>query len=271
MNVLAIIPARGQSKRLPRKNLREVGGRSLIEWSVRAAARSRLVTGMLLSSEDHDILAHGTDLMRRYSWDKWGGVTERPPGLATDTATTDSVLLASLTKDAEVVVLLQPTVPFRAPWLVDHCIERLLAWGPGEVRRDAVFTAREDRLGAHFGWMRHGGQGWACTAPRRPMRQDMTINEWEALENATLFEDGSVFVCRAETLRATGSRLGGFVEPVVMDPRDYCPDIDTEEDLAEAERLYQRHWRAAEDEERIMRGDPLARPPQGVLMAKGGR
>ena len=234
MSVLAVIPARGGSKRVPRKNLRPLGGRALIAWSIQAGLDARLVDRVVVSTEDAEIadVAQG-----------WGAdVVWRPPELATDEALTDPVLLHALeTNQAGIVVLLQPTVPLRPAGLVDRCIERLMDTGA-----DAVHTV--ERASHHFVWWEEeeyssgGGpvrRRWVTQCPRRPRRQDMHDREVMLLEN------GSVTATRAQLLRDTGSRLGivvtggraeyrGRIECVET---ERTIDIDTEADLVAAEAL----------------------------------
>ncbi len=121
LSVLAVIPARGGSKGVPGKNLRPVGGRPLIEWTIDAARGSELVDRTILSSDDDQIIraarAAGCDVPFR-----------RPAALATNSAASIDVLLDSLDRlpDYDVVVLLQPTSPLRTTADIDAAL-RLLA------------------------------------------------------------------------------------------------------------------------------------------------
>lgn len=220
--MLAVIPARGGSRGLPRKNLRLCAGRPLIQWSIIAARDSRLITDIVLSSDDPAILAAAAET----------GVATviRPAELATDTATTDAVLMHTLTKveRPDLVVLLQPTVPVRAPGLIDGCIRRLVQTGA-----DSLLTASP----LHFVWWAEnpdperaadGKPAWRSQCPRRPRRQDMTARE------LMYHEDGSVYVTRTELLERTGARLGGHVE-VYETARTV--DVDDAADLATAEAM----------------------------------
>jgi N-acylneuraminate cytidylyltransferase len=117
--VLAVIPARGGSKRVPGKNLRELGGKPLIAWTIEAAKRSRYVDRVILSSEDSEIMsvarAYGCDVPFR-----------RPDDLATDDASSVDVVLhavQTLGGEYRYVVLLQPTSPGRNSVDVDGAIE----------------------------------------------------------------------------------------------------------------------------------------------------
>lgn len=234
MRVLAVIPARGGSKRVPRKNLRSLGGRTLVSWSIQAGLEAKLVNRVVVSTEDEEIahVAQG-----------WGAeIVWRPPELATDEALTDPVLVHALSQDAaaDAVVLLQPTVPLRPPGLVDRCIARLAETGAG-----AVHTV--EPAPHHFVWWEEedysAGAGpvrrrWVTQCPRRPRRQDMRDRELMFLEN------GAVTVTSAKLLQETGSRLGivtlGAVEyrgRIECVETERMIDIDTEADLAAAEAI----------------------------------
>ncbi|WP_418113761.1 acylneuraminate cytidylyltransferase family protein [Vibrio scophthalmi] len=119
--VIAIIPARGGSKRLPRKNILPLGGKPLIGWTIEAAQNSVYVDEIFISTDDQEI----ADIASQFGV----AVPElRPDYLSTDTSTTQSVIFYTLEKyckDADVVVLLQPTSPFRCCKDIDESLEML--------------------------------------------------------------------------------------------------------------------------------------------------
>lgn len=97
---VAVIPARGGSKGIPRKNMVDLGGHPLVEWSIVAAKTSGLFDKIILSSDDSDILSvgekHGIDALLR------------PESLATDTAPTDALvahLVSGMAMSDSVVLL----------------------------------------------------------------------------------------------------------------------------------------------------------------------
>lgn len=145
-SVLAVIPARGGSKRAPQKNMKPYKGKWLLGWTVEAARGSKYIDDLVLSSEDERLLEQGRKL----------GVTtlERPMWLATDRAMNEGVLVHTLYthKWADWVVLLQPTSPNRIADDIDICIERAQT-GAGCVsysehgrRNGAVYVARSTEL-----------------------------------------------------------------------------------------------------------------------------
>lgn len=117
--VLAVITARGGSKGIPRKNIRNVAGKPLIAWTIEEARKSRYMDRLILSSEDREIM----DVA-----EKWGCEVPfaRPMELALDsTPGVEPVLHAikTLPEKYDYVVLLQPTSPLRKAEDIDGCIE----------------------------------------------------------------------------------------------------------------------------------------------------
>lgn len=114
--VLAVIPARGGSKRIPRKNLRYFRGQPLLKWSLVAAQMSEYIDRTVVSTEDAEILAVALGLEAE--------VVNRPNELATDDAANEDVLRHVLTlyPDFNWIILLQPTSPLRTSEDIDKCL-----------------------------------------------------------------------------------------------------------------------------------------------------
>jgi CMP-N-acetylneuraminic acid synthetase len=129
---LAIIPARGGSKRLPNKNLLDINGKPLIEWSINAAKNSKYIDKILLSSDNDKIL----------STQKNTGISliKRPDILSTDTSTTFDAIQHSIERypGFDYIVLLQPTSPLRETKHIDEAIELLF-----EKNADAIVSVCE--------------------------------------------------------------------------------------------------------------------------------
>ncbi|MBM4443092.1 MAG: acylneuraminate cytidylyltransferase family protein [Candidatus Rokubacteria bacterium] len=198
---LGVIPARGGSKGVPRKNLRPLLGRPLIAWSIDAARNARGLDRFVVSTEDAEI----AEVARR----EGAEVLPRPAALATDTATTKAVLqhvVEALAPDE--VVVLQPTSPVRVDNLVDRAIERYLASGAETLATG--FTS------FHYAW---------ATMDNVP-RQQMT---------GFFYDDGNVYVHRADDLRA-GRYWGERREPMVV-ARHYNHEIDDELDFVIVEAV----------------------------------
>ena len=146
MKILGIIPARGGSKEIKRKNLLKIGGKTLVELAIKSAKKSKLLTRIILSSEDKEILKIA----------KKAGVEIpfiRPKKLAKDNSSTFSVLKHAvkwLEKNenwrADIIVLLQPTTPFRKGTHIDAVVKLLL-----KSRSDAATTIKKVSYPSH--WM----------------------------------------------------------------------------------------------------------------------
>ncbi|MEM1417151.1 MAG: acylneuraminate cytidylyltransferase family protein [Myxococcota bacterium] len=215
--VLAVIPARGGSQGVPRKNLREVAGRSLVARALDAAAEATSVGHVVLSTEDSEIAAHGRSLGLE--------VVPRPAELADSTAPLEPTLLhASRAMQARFphrwVVLLQPTSPFRRAADIDACVAAVRRTGAtsGLSVVDAEITpaylhhieaGRLERLYPEF--------------PKGYRRQDFP---------PLYVPNGAVYVGHVDLL-AEGVLIGPSPAPVVMSTaRSF--DLDSEEDFARA-------------------------------------
>ena len=120
-NILAIITARGGSKGVPRKNIRDLAGKPLIAWTIDEAKKSRYIDRLILSSEDDEII----EVAKKFGCEV---PFKRPKELAQDdTPGMDPVLHAiEQCPGYDYVVLLQPTSPLRTVEDIDGCIEKLL-------------------------------------------------------------------------------------------------------------------------------------------------
>jgi len=116
---LAIIPARGGSKRLPRKNILDLNGKPLIAWSIEAGLSSKYIDKVVVTSDDDDILNLSKSLGVE--------ILKRPDYLASDTATTFDTIKHVIEKVAnyDYIILLQPTSPLRGGLHIDEAIELL--------------------------------------------------------------------------------------------------------------------------------------------------
>lgn len=116
---LAIIPARGGSKRLPRKNVLPLAGKPLIAWTIESALNSKLVDKVLVTSDDDEILKVS---------DSFGAATlKRPAALAQDTSTSFDAIKHAIenTERFDYILLLQPTSPLRTSQHIDEAIQLL--------------------------------------------------------------------------------------------------------------------------------------------------
>ena len=119
-SVLAVIPARGGSKRLSRKNILPLSGKPLVVWTIEAGLKSKFVDEVVVSSDDEEILNISVKANAR--------AMIRPKELSTDFATSLSVVnhvLDEMENNYDIIVLLQPTSPLRTNIDVDSALELL--------------------------------------------------------------------------------------------------------------------------------------------------
>jgi YrbI family 3-deoxy-D-manno-octulosonate 8-phosphate phosphatase len=218
--VLAVIPARGGSKGIPRKNVRPLLGRPLLAHSIGHARSAPSVTRVVVSTDDAEIAA----VARQFGAE----VVERPAEISGDAASSESALLHALDylRDAEgyepdLVVFLQATSPLRRPGDVQGAIEALEREGA-----DSLFSA----CTAHgFVWRLHEGRLRPLTYDYRDRPRRQEIGE-------DLVENGSIYAFRPRVLREYNNRLGGKVAIYRMDPLDSL-QIDEPGDFERLERV----------------------------------
>lgn len=138
MRVLGLIPARAGSKRLPGKNVRMFHGAQLIEWTIKQALESKLITQITVSTDDKEVL----EIASKYAINR----VPRNPELATDTATLNDVVRTEINRFGFVgfdyVCLLQPTSPLRTVNDIDCGIElgMSISVGPSGAPNGAVYV-----------------------------------------------------------------------------------------------------------------------------------
>ena len=219
MVTVAIIPARGQSTALPRKNLRRLDGRPLIAYTIDAARAASLVDRIVVSTDDDAIasaaLTAGAEVPFR-----------RPSRLATDTApTVDAVLHAvdELERSGaklDDVVTLQPTSPFRTGRMIDDAISLMRRVGADS----AVSVAALDAPISVLGYLDNGA--FVTLARLADGRRQAAPTAYRLT--------GGIYVTSRNLLR-TGVLVGGRPAAIVLDGLA-AMDIDTKEDLEAARR-----------------------------------
>jgi CMP-N-acetylneuraminic acid synthetase len=211
MRTVALIPARGGSKSIPGKNIKLLGSKPLIHWTLEAAARCDAINEVYVSSDSAEIRACALALEHPKV-----RVVERAPELATDTASTEAVMLdfaASVSFDR--LVLIQATSPLTTSRDLADALEHFESVGA-----DSLLTVtREHR----FRWQKADD---AFVAPvnydpaRRPRRQD-----WDG----EVVENGAFYICGRQGLLASKSRLHGRVACWQMSAKT-AVEIDTPDD-----------------------------------------
>jgi len=239
-HVLALIPARGGSKGVPRKNVRRLGGRPLFAHAVDAARASRLVTRIVLSTDDEEIAKIGRSIGCEVPF-------LRTPALAADDTPMLEVVRHTLNElhttdqyKPDTIVLLQPTTPFRNGRDIDDALTLMT-----NRKFDAVVSVA--KVPTHYSppWqfilhdnvMRlYGGQALGDIITRR---QDLP---------STYIRNGAIYAFQRASFERNGSIYGERCGALIM-PSERSINIDTPDDWAEAQQYVRRLNRAG-------RGDP---------------
>ena len=224
MKVLGVIPARGGSKGVPRKNIKLLCGKPLLAYTIEGAMGAKRLTRTILSTEDNEI----ADVAMRL------GIEVpflRPKELAGDSSPTYPVVQHALEtlerggQSYDAVCLLQPTNPLRRTVDIDHCIELLEKTGadsvisvlpvPCEYNPHWVYRKCEDGTLRLF----------TDEAVPIPRRQDLPT---------TFHREGSVYVTRTNVIK-TGQNLYGAKIVGYEIPKEFSSNIDTMNDWQELE------------------------------------
>lgn len=223
--VLAVIPARGGSKRLPRKNLLSLGDKPLLAWTAAAAAGARYLDRVILSSDDAEIIRLGRSLGLEAPF-------VRPAALSGDAPSAAEAALHALEAlpGYDYVVLLQPTSPFRVAADIDAVLETLWAGrapacvsvAPAPVKVEWLFAVGGDGLLSP----------WPSPAPALPEGPGVCVL------------NGAVYAAEKAFFLASRTFLCPSTLGYVMPP-ERSVDIDTESDLLFAQSLLRRPERQA--------------------------
>ena len=218
---LAIIPARGGSKRLPKKNALDLNGKPLIEWSIEAGLKSKYIDKVVVTSDDAEILGIAES--------SGVSVINRPVELASDTSTTFDAIKHTINNvnNYNYIVLLQPTSPLRTAQHIDEAIEILF-----ERSADAVVSVCE---------VDHSPL-WSNTLPNNDnmsnfIRNDVLNKRSQDLEVYYRL-NGAIYICDVNRLlQEERFLLKENIFAYKMD-KSVSIDIDEEIDLKIAQALF---------------------------------
>jgi len=212
-DVVAIIPARGGSKGIPKKNIIDFCGKPLIAWTIEQALTSSLVDDVYVSTDDEEI--------KKISTDRGAKIVSRPPEIATDTSTSEEALMHAISqiekhRHVEIVVFLQATSPLREPHDIDEAIVLFL-----REKADSLFSASVLNDPCIWSIMDHELRSLTYDYKNRGRRQE---------RSPYFLENGSIYIFRSEVLRTFNNRLGA---KIVIYPMPFWKsfEIDTLEDL----------------------------------------
>tara|TARA_Y100000996_G_scaffold414054_1_gene403898 strand:- start:1054 stop:1746 length:693 start_codon:yes stop_codon:yes gene_type:complete len=223
-NILAIIPARGGSKRVPRKNLKKILGVPLVAHAVLQAKESKYINQIIVSTDDSEIESVASDYGAQ--------VISRPEEFRHDNTLmeADNILVDVVKRQEilgeiiDIIVLLYPTAPLRRVSDIDKTIEKVLNEG-----NDSSLSLVSDQ---GYYWRREKESGELTPSNYNPnQRMPSVMHSYEQFK-----ENKAVYVCTRDLLINTSCRLGGEIGYVTMSSLDSV-DIDTEEDLKLCEEL----------------------------------
>jgi len=232
-NILGIITARGGSKGIPRKNIKELFGKSLIVYTIEAVKESGVFDRLVLSTDDEEI----AEVAKKYGCEV---PFMRPAELAEDTTPTLPVLQHSVKwlRDNEnyspdYVMILQPTAPLRQPWHIREAVSLFEKTGgdsivsisevPGDFNPHWQFIIDENqRLNLFTG---------------EPLKQ--VIRRRQDLPK-TYTRNGAIYLFKTELLFSDSpSFYGNDTRAYVMEEK-YSVNIDRQEDWIEAEKAIEK-------------------------------
>lgn len=226
MRVLGIIPARGGSKGVPRKNIKLLCGQPLMAYTVHAAQAAKHLTQIVLSTEDEEIASVGRSLGLDVPF-------MRPADLATDVTPTLDVLLhvvselETLGQFYDAICLLQVTNPMRKTQHIDDCIALL----ESDPKASSVISVLPVPTEYNPHWVY---QTTSDGALRLFTGESTPIPRRQALPPA-FHREGSVYVVRRDVLMNEKTLYGERVLGYSMENQDCC-NIDTMDDWHDAER-----------------------------------
>ena len=210
MNILAIIPARGGSKGIPRKNLRLLNGKPLIYYSIKNALNSKYITDVYVSSDDDEILT----LAKKFG----AKIYKREINLADDKTTLDPVIYKAYkyaketeNKKYDLIVTMQPTSPLLKSNSIDLAIEKMIK----NSKIDTFISAKND---THLSWKYIDGK-YIPNYEKRVNRQYLT----------PIFTETGGFLITRDRIITENNRIGKNVELYELNSPESI-DIDTYED-----------------------------------------
>ena len=231
MNVLAIIPARGGSKGIPRKNLKLLDGKPLLEYTVRAALDSKEITRAIITTDDDEIIQISKKLNIE--------VIKRPKKLANDSSQLEPVMkhvLKSL-RDREnykpdLIVLLQPTSPLRDSKHIDESILKLK-----KNKLDSIVSVSESKA---LVWKKQ--KDFQIS----PITYDPLNRKNRQQVNYQLLENGAIYVTKNKFFEKNTCRISGNIGYYKM-PTAVSYEIDQMYEFEVVEKILEKNKKDIED------------------------
>ena len=210
--IIALIPARGGSKGIPKKNIKKFMGSPLIVHTINYALSCHRISDVYVTTDNLEI--------SEISKNAGAKIIDRPSNISTDTATTESAIehaLSQINIKPDIIVLLQPTSPLRPEGSLEKGIKKFINEG-----YDSLLSISPTHK---FFWR----VSETKTTPKydylnRPRRQDLNQNQISYIEN------GSLYIFSYNHFQKVKNRLGGKIGHIIF-PEEYSMEIDTELDF----------------------------------------
>jgi CMP-N-acetylneuraminic acid synthetase/spore coat polysaccharide biosynthesis predicted glycosyltransferase SpsG len=213
-NIVTIIPARGGSKGIPKKNIKPLQGKPLLSYSIEAVQKSRLIDSYFVSTENEQIINLLEKLDYKYK--------KRPDNLAKDDVTLDEVIYhetKNLNNEFNYVITIQPTCPFVTTETIDKCIKKLIDKG-----KNSILTIVDK---THLYWKEKDG----VIVPKYEKRLNRQYL------SKTYQETGAVIGCKCEYLLENKNRLDPESVTFIEVSQEEAIDIDNYQDWVLAESI----------------------------------
>ncbi len=210
---VAIIPARGGSKTLPKKNIIDFCGRPLIFWTIEQARETKSIDDVYVTTDDDAI----ADISQQFG----AKVIKRPAELATDTSSSEDALVHAIDiieKEYPVglVVFLQATSPLRGRDDIEEAISHYL-----KERADSLFSC--STVNDFFVWQKKADTRVSITYDYLSRKPRQKIDPF-------YLENGSIYIFTPQLIRKEHNRLGGKIAVYVMDSWKSI-EVDNADDL----------------------------------------
>lgn len=220
--IIAIILARGGSKRIPHKNIVSFCGKPLLAWTIKQVKKSRQVKAVYVSTDNTEI----KNIAKKYG----AIVIDRPEAISGDYATSEDALKHAISKIKEdtnkkidFIVFLQPTSPLRETKDIDNAIQTII-----KERADSLFSS--GKLGDFYIWKDYNGKLESLNYNYKSRKRSQEFGE-------QFVENGSIYVFKPEILFSNNNRLGGKIAVSIMDLWKSF-EIDKREDLKFCEDIF---------------------------------
>ncbi len=218
MIIISIIPARGGSKGIPKKNIKKFLGIPLINHSIKYSLSSKKITKTFVTTDDPEI--------KKIAQKAGASIINRPKEIADDNATTESAIkhaLSNIDLNPDIIILLQPTSPFRPINSLDNAIDyfinnnfdSLLSISP---THNFIWKISDKLALPQYDFL------------NRPRRQDIKNEDINYIEN------GSLYIFTKNHFIKHHNRLGGKIGYIIFDEQ-FSKEIDSELDFTILEQI----------------------------------